>query len=54
MQLKATKLATKSQWTGLIINIKEVCFGVIHPVTKQTITQYQKLQQTSKTSGCQQ
>jgi hypothetical protein len=35
MQLKATKLATKSQWTGPIINIKEVCFGVIHPATKQ-------------------
>jgi hypothetical protein len=44
MQLKATKLATKSQWTGHIIDIKEVCFGVIHPVTKQTITQYRKLQ----------
>jgi hypothetical protein len=38
MQLKAAKLATKSQWTGLIMDIKEVCFGVIHPVTKQTIT----------------
>ncbi len=44
MQLKATNLATKSQWTGPIINIKEFCFGVVHPVTKQTITQYWKLQ----------
>jgi hypothetical protein len=43
MQLKATKLATKSQWTGPIIDIEEVCFGVIHPITKQTITQYRKL-----------
>jgi hypothetical protein len=44
MQLKATRLATKSQWTGPIINIEEVCFGVVHPITKQTITQYWKLQ----------
>jgi hypothetical protein len=44
MQLEATKLATKSQLTGPIIDIEEVCFGVIHPVTKQTITQYPKLQ----------
>jgi hypothetical protein len=44
MQLKATKLATQSQWTGPIINIKDVCFGVVHPVIKQTITQYRKLQ----------
>jgi hypothetical protein len=44
MQPKATKLATKSQWTGPIIDIKEVCFGVVHPVTKQTITKYWKLQ----------
>jgi hypothetical protein len=26
-----------------IINIKEVCNGVVHPVTKETITQYTKL-----------
>jgi hypothetical protein len=44
MQLEATKLATKSQWTGPIIDIEEVCFGVFHPITKQTITQYCKLQ----------
>jgi hypothetical protein len=44
MQLKATKLATKSQWTGPIIDIEEVCFGVVYPITKQTITQYWKLQ----------
>jgi hypothetical protein len=44
MQPEATKLAAKSQWTGPIIDIKEVCFGIVHPVTKQTITQYWKLQ----------
>jgi hypothetical protein len=44
MQLKAIKLATKSQWTGPIIGIEEGCFGVVHPVTKQTITKYWKLQ----------
>jgi hypothetical protein len=44
MQLKANKLATKSQWTGPFIDIKEVCFGVVYPITKQTITQYWKLQ----------
>jgi hypothetical protein len=44
MQLKAIKLATKSQWTGPFIDIKEVCFGVVHPVTKQSVTQYWKLQ----------
>jgi hypothetical protein len=44
MQLKATNLATKSQWTRPIIDIKEICFGVVHPITKQTITQYWKLQ----------
>jgi hypothetical protein len=44
MQLKATKLATKSQWTGPIIEIEEVCFGVVHPVTKNIITYYRKLQ----------
>jgi hypothetical protein len=45
MQLEANKLATKSQWTGPFIDIEEVFFGVVHPVTKQTITQYWKLQQ---------
>jgi hypothetical protein len=44
MQLKAIKLATKSQWTGPFIDIEEVCFRVVHPVTKQTVTQYWKLQ----------
>jgi hypothetical protein len=44
MQLKATKLAMKSQCTGPIINIEEVCFRVVHPITKQTIAQYCKLQ----------
>jgi hypothetical protein len=32
------------QWTGPIINIEEHCFGVVHPITKQRITQYKKLQ----------
>jgi hypothetical protein len=44
MQLKANKLATKSQWTGPFTDIDEVCFGVVHPIIKQTITQYWKLQ----------
>jgi hypothetical protein len=44
MTLKAIKVATNSQWTSPIINIEEHCFGVVHPVTKQTITQYEKLQ----------
>jgi hypothetical protein len=43
MTLKAITVATNLQWTGPIINIKEHCFGVVHPVTKQTITQYKKL-----------
>jgi hypothetical protein len=44
MTLKACKVAAQSQWTGPIIDIEEHCFGVIHPITKQTITQYKKLQ----------
>jgi hypothetical protein len=44
MTLEAIKVATNSQWTGPIINIEEHCFGVVHPVTKQNITQYKKLQ----------
>jgi hypothetical protein len=44
MTLKVFKVATQSQWTGSIINIKEHCFGVAHPITKQTIKQYKKLQ----------
>ncbi len=44
MTLKSIKDATNSQWTGPIINIKEHCFRVVHPVTEQTITQYKKLQ----------
>ncbi len=41
--LEAIKVATNSQWTGPIINIKEHCFGVVHPITKLTITQYKKI-----------
>ena len=44
MTLKAFKVATQSQWTGPIIDIIEQCFGVVHPITKQTFTQYKKLQ----------
>ena len=44
MTLKAIKVATNSQWKGPIIDIKELCFGVMHPITKETITQYKKLQ----------
>jgi hypothetical protein len=43
MTLKAINVATQSQWTGPIINTEECCFGVVHPVTKKTITQYWKL-----------
>jgi hypothetical protein len=44
MTLEIFKVATSSQWTGPIINIKEHCFGFVYPVTKQTITQYKKIQ----------
>jgi hypothetical protein len=44
MTLETFKVATQLQWTGPIIDIKENCFSVIHPITKQTIMQYKKLQ----------
>jgi hypothetical protein len=44
MTLEAFKVATQLQWTGPIIDIEEYCFGVIHPITKQTIMQYKNLQ----------
>jgi hypothetical protein len=31
------------QYTGPLIDIEEYCYGVIHPVTKETITHYRKL-----------
>jgi hypothetical protein len=31
------------QYTGPIIDIEEYCYGVVHPVTKETITHYRKL-----------
>ncbi len=34
---------TESQWTGPIIDIEEYYYGIMHPVTKQTITHYRKL-----------
>jgi hypothetical protein len=44
MTLKAFKVATQLQSTGPIIDIEEHCFGVVHPITKQTIMQYKELQ----------
>jgi hypothetical protein len=44
MTCEAFKVATSSQWTRPIIDIQEHCFGIVHPVTKQTITQHKKLQ----------
>jgi hypothetical protein len=43
MTLEAKKSAAESQRTGPIIDIEEYCYGILHPVTKQTITQYCKL-----------
>ncbi len=34
---------THNQSTGPVIEIKEYCNGVVHPVTKETITHYRKL-----------
>jgi hypothetical protein len=31
------------QYTGPLIDIEEYCYGVVHPVTKETITHYRKL-----------
>jgi hypothetical protein len=31
------------QYTGPLIDIKEYCYSVVHPVTKETITHYRKL-----------
>ncbi len=31
------------QYTGPLIDIEEYCYGVVHPVTKKTITHYRKL-----------
>jgi hypothetical protein len=31
------------QYTGPLIDIEEYCYGVVHPVTKKTITQYRNL-----------
>ena len=43
MTLEAIKVATNTQWKGPIINTEELCFGFVHPITKETITQYKKL-----------
>jgi hypothetical protein len=51
MPLEAFKVAAQSQWTGPIIDIEEHCFGVVHPITKQTITQYKKLQHDPHLKG---
>jgi hypothetical protein len=44
MTLEAIKVATDTQWKNPIIEIEELCCGVVHPITKETITQYKKLQ----------
>jgi hypothetical protein len=44
MQLEAKAQATTLQWTGPRVDIEDYCFGVVHPITKKTITQYRKLQ----------
>jgi hypothetical protein len=31
------------QYTGPLIDIEEYCDGIVHPVTKETITHYRKL-----------
>ena len=33
----------QNQYTGPVIEIEEYCNGVVHPVTKETITHYRKL-----------
>jgi len=33
----------QKQYTGPLINIEEYCYGIVHPVTKETITRYRKL-----------
>jgi hypothetical protein len=44
MTLETIKVDTDLQWTGAIIDIQEACCGIVHPITKVTITQYKKLQ----------
>jgi hypothetical protein len=44
MRLEANKFANHNQLTGPLIDIEDHCFGVVHPVTNETITQYKKLQ----------
>jgi hypothetical protein len=44
IRLEANKFTNNIQWTGPLIDIEEHCFGVVHPITKETITQYKKLQ----------
>ena len=44
MKLKAFKVTTSAQWTRPSNGIVEHCFSVVYPVTKETITQYKKLQ----------
>jgi hypothetical protein len=44
MHIEADKVATRLQWTGPSIDIEEYWCGVVHSITKETITQYRKLQ----------
>jgi hypothetical protein len=36
-------LAKHANKYALVIDIEEYCCGVVHPITKETITQYRKL-----------
>ena len=44
MRLEANNITSPSHQTGPTIDIEEYCCGVVHPITKETITQYKKLQ----------
>jgi hypothetical protein len=44
MALEAAKVSAQSQSTGPLVDIEDYYFDVFHPITKQTITQYCKLQ----------
>ena len=44
MQIEAANFAYTIQQTEPNNNIEDHCFGVVHPITKETITQYKKLQ----------
>jgi hypothetical protein len=41
--ISITQKLTHDLYTGPVVEIKEYCNGVVHPVTKETITNYRKL-----------